>query len=203
MCKTVDFPRNGDSGDMLHDWWLRFYVCLCLRDRNCCSAADGNGSCHAPAPSFSKRWHVADMLPQFTLFTFTTSQLMLRRWLRGWRRLPEIVQTTYSQRQKHRQERPGSIEIPQIRKCMPTKSSKASRKTSFCCYQRRRYWQQCALFIPTITRNCFCSHLQKIISRWLLIPPQNRDKYIVEFFVDSIYNKTIDIRRKQILIFYF
>ena len=31
---------------------FRFYVCLRLRDWNCCSAADGNGSCHAPAPSY-------------------------------------------------------------------------------------------------------------------------------------------------------
>ena len=31
---------------------FRFYVCLCLRDRDCCSAADGSGSCHALAPSY-------------------------------------------------------------------------------------------------------------------------------------------------------
>ena len=28
------------------------YVCLRLCDRDCCSAADGSGSCHAPAPSY-------------------------------------------------------------------------------------------------------------------------------------------------------
>ena len=33
---------------------FRFYVCLRLRDRYCCSAADGSGSCHAPAPSYFK-----------------------------------------------------------------------------------------------------------------------------------------------------
>ena len=31
---------------------FRFYVCLCLRYRNCCSVADGSGSCHAPTPSY-------------------------------------------------------------------------------------------------------------------------------------------------------
>ena len=31
---------------------FRFYVCLRLRDRDCCSAADGSGSCHALALSY-------------------------------------------------------------------------------------------------------------------------------------------------------
>ena len=44
--------QNGDSGDMLHDSRLRFYVSLRLCDRDCCSTADGNSSCHAPAPSY-------------------------------------------------------------------------------------------------------------------------------------------------------
>ena len=44
--------RNGDGGDMLQDWRLRFYVCLRLHDRDCCSAADGNSSCHAPTPLY-------------------------------------------------------------------------------------------------------------------------------------------------------
>ena len=46
--------RNGDGGDMFHDWRFRFYVCSRLCDRDCCFAADGNGSCHAPTPSYSK-----------------------------------------------------------------------------------------------------------------------------------------------------
>ena len=56
---------------------------------------------------------------------------------------------------------------------------------------------------PTITRSGFCSHLRKIISRRPLTPPKNRDIHIVEFFVDSIYSKSIDIIRTKILIFYF
>ena len=31
---------------------FRIYVCLRLCDRDCCSAADGSGSCHVPAPSY-------------------------------------------------------------------------------------------------------------------------------------------------------
>ena len=32
-----------------------FYACLRLSDRNCCSAADGSSSCHAPASSYFKQ----------------------------------------------------------------------------------------------------------------------------------------------------
>ena len=120
--------RSEDGGDMLHDWQLHFYVYLHLRDRNCYSAADGNGSCHAPAPSYFEemtccwhqnlRWRWPDnpngRSLQLTLFTFTRSQVTLLRWRRDWWRLPEIAQTARSWRQKYRQERPGSIEIPQI-----------------------------------------------------------------------------------------
>ena len=31
---------------------FRIYVCFRLCDRDCCSAAEGSGSCHAPAPSY-------------------------------------------------------------------------------------------------------------------------------------------------------
>ena len=83
------------------------------------------------------------------LFTFTRSQLTLQRQLRGWWHLPEIAQTAdvkNGRRQKHRRRWPGSIEIPHIRKFKTTRSSKASRKTSFCCYERRRDWRHCTLF---------------------------------------------------------
>ena len=50
---------DWNSANIVYTVW--FYVCLHLRDRDCCSAADGNGTiatdshCH-----FSKTWHVAD-----------------------------------------------------------------------------------------------------------------------------------------------
>ena len=126
-----------------------FYVCLRLRDRDCCSAADGNGSCHSPTPSYfeemtrwrhqklSWRWpgnpNGQSKFCNLCLFTCTRLQLTLRR-LHGWWRLVEIAQTARSRRQKHSQEWLGSIEISQIRKFMPTRSSKTSKKPSFCCY---------------------------------------------------------------------
>ena len=41
---------DRNSTNIVHT--LRFYVCLRLRDRDCCSAADSNGSRHGLAPSF-------------------------------------------------------------------------------------------------------------------------------------------------------
>ena len=136
---------------------------LRLCDRDCCSAADSSGSCHAPAPSYFEemtrcrrrklhwRWpgnpNGRSKFSNLCLFTFTRSQLTLWRRLRGWWRLPEIAQTARCRRRKHRRRWPGSIEIPQIaqiRKFMPTRSSKASRKTSFCCYECRSDWRHCA-----------------------------------------------------------
>ena len=141
---------------------FRIYVCLRLCDRDCCSVADGSGSCHASAPSYFEemtrcrrqilqwKWpgnpNGRSKFRNLGLFTFTRSQLTLRRRLRGWWRLPEIAQMARCRRQKHRQRWPGSIEIPQILKFIHTRSSKASRKTSFCCCERRRDWRHCAPF---------------------------------------------------------
>ena len=96
---------------------FRFYVCLRLRDRGCCSAADGSGSCHAPALSYfeemtrCRRKKLHWRLPgnsngrskfcKLGLFTFIRSPLTLCWRLRGWWRLPEIAQTARNRRQKH------------------------------------------------------------------------------------------------------
>ena len=123
---------------------FRIYVCLRLHDHDCCSTADGSGSCHASTASYFEemtryrrqrlqwRWpcnpNGRSNFHNLDLFMFTRSQLTLRR--RPWR-LPEIAQMARCRSQKQRRRWPGSIEIPQIRKVMPTRSSKASRKTSF------------------------------------------------------------------------
>ena len=150
---------------------FRFYICLRLRDRYCCSAADGSGSCYAPAPSYIEEitrcqrkkldWRWPDNPNSRTkfrnlgLFTFTQSQRTLRRRLRGFWRLLETAQTT-EPTSKTSPGWPGSIEIPQIQKCMHTKSSKTSWKTSFSCYECRRDWRHCAL--------CFsCYHWQRLL----------------------------------------
>ena len=132
---------------------FRFYVCLRLRDCICSSAADGNGSCHWPAPSyFEEMTHCRHQKlhcrwpGNLRLFTFTRSQLTLRRRLCGWWRLLEITQTARGRRQKHRREWPGSIEIPRIWKYMSRRSSKMSRNTSFCLLRCCRHWRHCALF---------------------------------------------------------
>ena len=141
---------------------FRIYVCLRLCDRDCCSVADGSGSCHAPAPSYFEemtrcrlkklhwRWpgnpNGRLKFRNIGLFTFTWSQLTLRRRLCGWWRLPEIAETARCRRQKHCRRWPGSIEIPQVQKCMPTRSSKTSRKTFFCCCERCHDWRHCAPF---------------------------------------------------------
>ena len=99
---------------------FRFYVCLRLRDLDCCSAADGSGSRHAPALSYfeemtrcrHKKLHWIwpgnpngrSKFRNLGLFTFIRSQLMLRRWLRGFWRLLEIAQTARNRRQKHRRD---------------------------------------------------------------------------------------------------
>ena len=56
------------------------------------------------------------------------------------------------------------------------------------------------VYFPAITRNGFCFHILKIISRRPQPPPKNRDIHIAEFFfVDSIYSTTIDIITNNIL----
>ena len=177
---------------------FRIYVCLRLCDRDCCSAADGSGSCHAPAPSYLEemtrcrrrklhwRWpgnpNGRSKFRNLGLFTFRRSQLTLRRRLRGWWRLPEIAQTARCRRRKHRWRWPGSIEIPQIRKFMPTRSSKASRKTSFCCYERCRDWRHCTplTFLQSLA-TAFVFTFENNFSP-TSTPRKNRDIHIVGFF---------------------
>ena len=83
-------------------------------DYICCSAADGSGSCHAPAPSYFEeitrcrrqklhwRWpgnaNGRSKFRNLGLFTFTRLQLTLRRRLRSWWRLPQIAQTARCRR---------------------------------------------------------------------------------------------------------
>ena len=168
--------RNGDGG-------------------NWCSMADGNRSCQTRASVFrtDDMLRTTKTLPEMTRqpywsieilqilrmpsdFTFKSSQLMLR----GWWRLPEIAQKAHSRHQKHRRWWPGNLKD----------------RSKLCNYQhlflqdqaRPLEKHQCAawtlplrchcklFFFSTITRNSFCSHLRKIISRrpW---PHQKKTKY--------------------------
>ena len=93
---------------------FRIYVCLRLCDRDCSCAADGSGSCHAPAPSYFEemtccgrqklhwRWpgnpNDWSKFRNLGLFTFKRSQLTLRWRLCRWRRLTGIAQTARCRR---------------------------------------------------------------------------------------------------------
>ena len=92
----------GDDQTILMVHWnsanfactFRIYVCLRLCDRDCCSAAEGSGSCHAPAPSYFEemtrcrrqilqwRWpgnpNGRSNFRNLGLLTFTRSQQMPR-----------------------------------------------------------------------------------------------------------------------------
>ena len=113
---TLLVPRN--SANIACTFLI--YVCLRLRDHDCCFAADSSGSCHAPALSYFEemtrcqrqklhwRWpgnpNGRSKFRNLGLFTFTLSQLTPRRRLRGWWRLPEIAQTARNRLQKHRRD---------------------------------------------------------------------------------------------------
>ena len=164
--------------------WI--YVCAIAT----CSADDGSGSCHAPAPLYFEeithcrrqklhwRWpgnpNGRSKFRNLGLFMFTRSQLTLRRRLRGWWWLPEIANGT-----------------------LPTSKTSKFRK-----YENLWLWDQAkrlknvflllrttprlaalhTVYFPFITRNGFCVHIRKIISRRLWPPPKNRDIQIVVFF---------------------
>ena len=92
--------RPDNPNGLLKFRKYRVYLPLLrLHDCDCCSAADGSGSCHAPALSYFEemircrrqklhcRWpgnpNSRSKFHNLGLFTFTRSQLTLRRRLRG------------------------------------------------------------------------------------------------------------------------
>ena len=133
---------------------FRIYVCLRLCDRDCCSAADGSGSCHAPAPSYFE---------EMTRF---------RRQIQ-WR-------TERCRRQKHGRRLLGSIEISQI---YAYENKQSVSKNSFLLLRTTpRLTALRTVNFPAITRNGFCFHIRKIISRPPGPPRKNRVIHIVGFF---------------------
>ena len=213
------FLRNGDGGDMLLNWRLRFmsvyvYTIAIFVSQLTATAV----VTHPRRPTLSYfeemtrcrhtklhwRWpDIANGRSKFRnlcLFTFTRLQLLLRWRLRGCRRL---LKWNVAKVKKHRQETPESIEIPQIRKFMLMKSSKTSRKTCFAAMNDIAIDSIAHCFFPYYhSQRLLFSPTKKIISRRPLTAPKNRDIHIVEFFVDSIYSKT-RYYKKKILIFCF
>ena len=135
---------------------VRIYVCLRLCACDCCSAADCSGSCHAPAPSyFEEMTRCRRQILQWRWpgnpngrSNFRNLRLHDRNWRSGGgsaadggfrrslkRNVADVknIVGDYQDRSK-------------FRKFMHTRSSKASRKTSFCCYERCRDWRHGAPF---------------------------------------------------------
>ena len=175
-----------------------FYVCLHLRDRDCCSEADGSGSCHSPAPSYFEettccrhqklhwRWpgnpSGRSKFRILGLFMFTRSQPTLRRRLRDWWRLPEIAQTACNRRQKHR----GMTRIDRNSANMKIYAYEIKQHISKNFFLLLRTTPRLTalriVFFPAITLNGFCFHIRKMISRRPWPPTKNRDIHIIEFF---------------------
>ena len=190
---------------------------------------DGNSSCHGLGPPiFEEMIHCRHKKhrrkwpgnpkgrSKFTDITYTfwfyVCLCLMRSWLvlHGWRQwqLPRtravvFEEMTRCRLQKHRRRWPRSIEILQLPKFMPTRSTKISQKHLFA-VRTLPLWCYCALFFPTVTCNSYCSHLRKIIfcRPW---PLQKIEIYILKnFFVNSTYRKTIDIFfKKKFLSIYF
>ena len=194
---------------------FRCYVCLPMRDRDI-SAADDSGSCHAPAPlyfeemtrcrrkKFHWRWPGNPNGPlkfrNLGLFTFTRSQLMLRRRLRRWWRFPETAQMARNRRQKHRLDDQDRSKFCKYENVCLRDQAKRLEKLLFAATNAAAIDSIVQCFFSAITRNGFCFHLRKIISSRPWPPTKNWDIHIVEFFVDSIYNKTILAEKKIIFL---
>ena len=116
--------------------------------------------------------------PNLRLFMLVRSQWRLR----GWWQLPEIAQTAHCRRRKHRWHRLGDDQD----------RSKFHNYENLCLWDQEKplvkhlfavrmllLWWHCALLI---TRNGFCSHLWKIISRRPWLPPKNEIYIIKSFF---------------------
>ena len=176
----------------------RFYVCLCLRDRDCCSATDGSGSCDAPALSYFEemtrcrrkkfhwRWpgnpNGRSKFRTIGLFMFTRPQLTLRRRLRGWWQIPEIAQTASNRRQKHRRDDPNRSKFRKYKNVCLWDQAKRLEKLLFAATNAAAIDGIAPGIFCSITRNGFYFYIRKIISWWPWPPPKNLDIHIVEFF---------------------
>ena len=130
--------------------------------------------------NFPQATLVVDRNSEICLFTLARSQLTLRWRLRGWRPLTEIIQTARYRRRKHRRWRPGDDQdrskFRNYENLYLRDQAKPLENHLFAVRSPLLRWH-CALFFPTITRNGFCSHLQKIILD-LDSSPKNQDIHI-------------------------
>ena len=174
---------------------FRFYVCLRLRARDCCSVADDSGSCHVRALSYFEemtrcrrqklhwRWPgIPNGWLKFCnlgLFTFTRSQLTLSRRLCGWWRLWEISQTARCRCQKYCRDDQDRSKFGKYENLCLCDQAKRLEKLIFAAMNDAAIDGIAHCFFPAITRNASCFHNRKIISRRPWPPPKNRDIHIL------------------------
>ena len=114
------------------------------------------------------------------LFTFTRSQLTLRRLLaafgdRSNGTLP-MSKTSSAITRINRNSANTQIYAYEIKQSVSKNFVLLLRTTP-------RLTALCTVYFPAITSNGFCFHILKIISRRPLPPPKNRDVHIVEFLL--------------------
>ena len=155
---------------------IRIYVCLRLCDRDCCSAADGSGSCHAPAPSY------------FEEMTCCRRQILHWRWPGNPNGQSKFRNLGCLRLHDHNWRSGGSSAVDGgFRRSLPTsKTSSAmtridrnSANTQIYAYEIKqsasknfflllrttpRLTALRTVYFPAITRNGFCFHIRKIIS---------------------------------------
>ena len=154
---------------------FRIYFCLRLYDRDCCSVADGSGSCHAPAPSYFEEmtrcrrqilhWRSPgnpkdrSNFRNLGLFTFTRSQLTLRRRLMaasGDRSNGMLPTSKISSAMTRIDRNSANMQIYAY-------EIKQSISENFLLLLRTtpRLTALHTVYFPAITRNDFCFHIRK------------------------------------------
>ena len=203
---------NGDSGDMLRDWWFRFYVytiATVVSQKTAMEVAT------YPCRRISKRWHFADIKnftgdEQATLTVDRHSAIYFVYVYEIATNAPAADGGFRTSLKRHiadvkniaRKDQNRSKFLKYENLCLRNQA-KRLEKFVFAATNNAAIDGIVHCFFPTITRKGSCSHLRKIIFRWPLTPPKNRDIHIVEFFWRFYLKQNHRYYKKKILIFYF
>ena len=226
-CKIVDIPRNGEMETVATEApWpngrlkfhkYRAYLAILhlfthLRDRDWCSTADGNGSCHRLAPSFFEemthcwrqkhhwRWPGnSNGRSKFHKYCSYLPILCLRN--RDW--CPTADGGFQRSLKWHEADIKNIASDDQITLRINWNFAitkiyayeiKQDLSKKICLLLWHHHYDAIAhCFFPTITCNGFCSHLRKIISRRPWLSPKTKLYILKIFCVDSMHAKIIDI----------
>ena len=183
-----------------------------------CYTTDGIGSYHELAPSYFEettccwrqklhwRWpgnpNGRSKFHNLGLFTFTRSQLMLRRRLRGWWQLPEIAQMALNRRQKHRRDDQDRSKFCKYENVWLRDQAKCLEKLLFAATNDAAINGIAHCFISCYhSQRLLLSHSKNNFSTTLTPTEKPRYTYCRVFIVNSIYSKTIHIIRNFFLYF--